>query len=366
MYGLGIGRMGGIGGVPSLAAQISAMFAGSQQGAWYDPSDMATLFQDAAGATPVTTIEQPVGRMLDKSGRGNHASQATAASRPVLSARTNLLLATDALATQSVTLPATVHTLSFTGTGTVTLSGVSVAGPLVGTGASNRVSLTFTPTAGVLTLTVTGSVTLSQLETGTTATRYQSVVNASTYDSIGFPMYLRFDGVDDGLATAAINFSATDKLVVWAGFRKNIDALGLLYESSSDVSGNNGSFGYYTTGASNFSLRATVAQEILQNSLANATNYVSSAELDLTAATQVLRTKARVNAGAYASQSGGGPTTAGGTFGNYPLFIGRRNNASLPFNGNFYSLIIRGTASSASEIAAAERYVASKTGVVLP
>jgi hypothetical protein len=35
-------------------------------GALFDPSDMTTMFQDAAGTTPVTAVEQPVGLMLDK------------------------------------------------------------------------------------------------------------------------------------------------------------------------------------------------------------------------------------------------------------------------------------------------------------
>lgn len=81
---------------------------------------------------------------------------------------TNLLLNSDTLATQNVTVTAALHTLHFTGTGTVTLSGASTAGPLVGTGTGeqNRVSLQFTPTAGTLTLTVTGTVSNAQLETG--------------------------------------------------------------------------------------------------------------------------------------------------------------------------------------------------------
>ena len=62
----------------------AALFAASEQGCWYDPSDMSTLFQDSAGTTPVTAAGQPVGRMLDKSGNGNHVTQATAASRPLL------------------------------------------------------------------------------------------------------------------------------------------------------------------------------------------------------------------------------------------------------------------------------------------
>lgn len=69
----------------------SRLFRSGEQGVWYDPSDLSTLFQDSAGTIPVTGVEQPVGLMLDKSGRGNHASQPTTTARPILSARYNLL-----------------------------------------------------------------------------------------------------------------------------------------------------------------------------------------------------------------------------------------------------------------------------------
>jgi hypothetical protein len=60
----------------------ASLFANGEQGAWYDPADLSTLFQGSAGTTPVTTAGQPVGKMLDESGRGNHATQATSAARP--------------------------------------------------------------------------------------------------------------------------------------------------------------------------------------------------------------------------------------------------------------------------------------------
>lgn len=95
-------------------------------------------------------------------------------------ARTNLLLNSATLSTQSVTVTAVAHTLSFYGTGTVTLSGASTAGPLVGTGAFPvRSTLTFTPTAGSLTLTVSGSVTLAQLEIGSFASSYINTTESS-------------------------------------------------------------------------------------------------------------------------------------------------------------------------------------------
>jgi len=59
------------------------LFRGGAKGAWFDPSDLATLFQDIAGTIPVTTAGDPVGRMQDKSGNGHHAAQATSSARPI-------------------------------------------------------------------------------------------------------------------------------------------------------------------------------------------------------------------------------------------------------------------------------------------
>lgn len=83
------GNLGHLGRLGLVAASRNAfnplsLFAAGEQGVWYDPSDLSTLFQDSAGTTPVTAAGQPVGRMLDKSGRGNHATQSTDANRPTL------------------------------------------------------------------------------------------------------------------------------------------------------------------------------------------------------------------------------------------------------------------------------------------
>ena len=59
-------------------------------GVWYDPSDLSTMFQDSAGTVPVTGVGQPVGLILDKSGRGNHATQTTAGFKPLLHSENGL------------------------------------------------------------------------------------------------------------------------------------------------------------------------------------------------------------------------------------------------------------------------------------
>ena len=43
------------------------LFANGEQGFFYDPNDLSTMFQDAAGTVPVTGAGQPVGLILDKS-----------------------------------------------------------------------------------------------------------------------------------------------------------------------------------------------------------------------------------------------------------------------------------------------------------
>jgi len=51
---------------PSFETVMKKLFANSEQGFWYDPNDLSTMFQDAAGTVPVTAVGQPVGLLLDK------------------------------------------------------------------------------------------------------------------------------------------------------------------------------------------------------------------------------------------------------------------------------------------------------------
>ncbi len=75
-------------GVVSAARRKSnappiGLFTAGTKGFLYDPAQLSTLFQDAAGTIPVTAASQPVGRINDLSGLGNHAVQTTASARPL-------------------------------------------------------------------------------------------------------------------------------------------------------------------------------------------------------------------------------------------------------------------------------------------
>lgn len=86
MLGIGLGITSRL---RSSVFNPASLFRNGEQGWFYDLSDVSTLFQDAAGTTPVTAVGQPVGLQLDKSGRGNHRSQSVSLNRPTLRQDTN-------------------------------------------------------------------------------------------------------------------------------------------------------------------------------------------------------------------------------------------------------------------------------------
>jgi hypothetical protein len=120
---------------------------------------------------------------------------------------TNLLLNSEVLVTQSCTVAAVAHTLSFWGTGTVTLSGTST-GAKVGTGATVRSSFAFTPTAGTLTLTVTGSVVDAQLEANPVATSLIPTKGATVTRAV--------DLITVSTSAEWWNASGANSVVMWA------------------------------------------------------------------------------------------------------------------------------------------------------
>lgn len=552
-----------------LAAKIRAMFANGEQGVWYDPSDFTTLFQDSAGTTPVTAVEQPVGLMLDKSKGlvkgpelivngtfatdvsgwtasagvsitwesgaarvvvspasfggvfstnfttvigttyevlatisdntggnasviaqtsggsnigsiatavgngtyrgvftatttlsrlfvgntnsaatsrlldnisikelpGNHAFQSTSASRPVLSARVNLLTNTAFTGTvagtpgtpptnwtllsvggsivsaangvitfsassqrqiisQTITIPAnesqkwsTVvvsngnnlpfnNLFSAVTTGTATLiakaNGVVVSGSYVPV-ANDLLTIEIANTATQITPTFRIGVGTTGAATGTVSfcnpdarvtndgvglPVYQRVNTATDYDTVGFPLYLRADGVDDGMATNSINFTATDKMTVCAGVRKLSDATtNIIAELSSNTNSNNGSFLFFSTitpGYGWYSKGSILSTALSPQPITSPITNVLTGIGDISGPQATLR----INGTQAATSSA---TQGTGNYGNYPLYLFRRGGTTLPFNGCFYGMTVVGRTLSTGEIFNLEQYTNFKT-----
>ena len=142
--------------------------------------------------------------------------------------RTNLLLNSAVLATQTRTVTAVSHTLSFYGTGSVTLSGAAT-GTILGTSDVERVSLTFTPSAGSLTLTVAGDVLLADLQAGTFPTSHiptagaavtravdaANVLSAPWFNPVAGTAYVEFNSNSpSGYAFDFYSTTNTDRLII--------------------------------------------------------------------------------------------------------------------------------------------------------
>jgi hypothetical protein len=176
--------------------------------------------------------------------------------------------------------------------------------------------------------------------------------------------YLAFDGSDDFLQTSNIDFTATDKVSLFAGVRKLSDAApGMLYELSTNSFSADGSF-YLATpvttsqpGTDGFNLRGTTAISKTHIAISPASvMYTTSGDIGNKAI--VFRTNGITR--------GSGLVNVGtGKLGNYPLYIGRRAGTSLPFNGHIYGLIGIGKLVSDSETLAIEKELAKRIGVTL-
>lgn len=69
--------------VPAAPPEPPELFANGEGGAMFDTNDIASMFQDLAGTVPAV-VNQPVGKILDQSPNGNHATASELSKRPTL------------------------------------------------------------------------------------------------------------------------------------------------------------------------------------------------------------------------------------------------------------------------------------------
>jgi hypothetical protein len=154
---------GGVGNTVRVRGRGGKAAGPSGPVAIFDAPLTTTLVPVKAGDPTFTFTRATTAYVQDQDGILRNAVSGEARFQGARRVR-NLFSATATLSTQTPTVVAGLHVISFTGTGTITYSGVA-AGSLVGQGAGVRVATApFTTTAGGLVCTVTGSVTLAQLE----------------------------------------------------------------------------------------------------------------------------------------------------------------------------------------------------------
>lgn len=196
---------------------------------------------------------------------------------------------------------------------------------------------------------------------------YQRVTTATDYDTDAtkFPKYLKFDGVDDSLATASVNFTVTDKMTVWAGWRwlsntsnSTLVRLGTGFSAA-------GTFLFWTNTAASTQTYQLYAYGNTQGAVGNISTPVLprtdvvTGLIDMAQASVTDELKLRLN-GASLSTGYTSGDCGTGNFANAAITIGNYS-ASNYLNGQIYSLIIRGAASTATQITNTETYVNSKT-----
>ena len=386
------GGITGMGEIPMLGVRekgiakvIRDIFRNGEQGFFYDPNDLSTMYQDATGNVPVTGVGQPVGLMLDKS-KGlllgpNLATITSVTGGGVGGTEFKTVTVSRALAAGSW-YKINIKVSNYSGSGDLGITGTNTAFPIsnVPSGIRARSSnglisfIALAQTNNTITLYTRASnnadftdITIQKIAGNhtyqtTSASRPILRQNATTG-----AYYLEFDGTDDFLQTSNIDFTATNKISLFAGVQKMpATTVNMLCELSSSSTADAQSNAFYLAvpetsgGTIFFRSRATASSSQIAKveSGSGMRNCVITAKSDIpndlntVSIDGVLGTPSSVDLGV-------------GNLGNYPLYIGRRGGVSFSFNGHIYSLIGVGKLASDNVTIAIEKELAKRTGVTL-
>lgn len=373
-------------GATSLDTLTFKLFDSNQVGFVYDPNDLSTMYQDAAGTVPVTGEGQPVGLLLDKS-KGlmlgsNLATTTSVIGTGIGGTEFKTVTVSTALET-GFWYKITINVSNYSGTGEVGITGTGTAFPIsiVPSGIRTRssdglisfIALAQTNNAVVLYTRNANNadftnITIQKISGNhayqtTSASRPILRKNAVTGAN-----YLEFDGTDDFLKTNNIDFTATDKMSLFAGLNRTGNAaISSVLETGLNYSSPAGGFGILCptqAGTSTLNLMASAgASTVYTIGTGSPDMFVYSGFIDTSKTTAIEQVNFKVNG--VLVNTGRAGLAGNANFANVPIHIGRRGNASLPFNGHIYSLIGVGRLSTDDEIAAIEKELAKRTGATL-
>lgn len=403
-------------GRPWVSWLPTNLFAASEQGVYFDPSDITTLFQDAAGTIPVTDAGQPVGRMVDKSGRNNHATQSTSGKRPTwqLDPYGYGYLAFDGvddfMATSAINLTGTARvtasvgllvdqTNRAAGIRRVTYSNYWGSDPAwfnTATSTATTVATNFTIASepsntseqyyGVLLADYTGTWTFNlssddgaslwigdlagygyTISNALVSAAYNTGVVSATINLVSGEYYFIRVMYGNGPAGGSLEltYSHTGQTAT-NNFTGKLfyDPAGVAICTGGDPSSVNGTFliGAPSSAADHsFYLRGTsTIQARVQNVVSG--DDVLTGIFDLSQATKELELVPRLSGTTETNISWVGTNTGATSnkFGNQPLYIGALGGSSTYFKGHVYGIIVRGALSTSTEITNTEDWINGK------
>jgi hypothetical protein len=390
------------------------LFDGFKEGAWYDASDLSTMFQDYQGRTPVTATGQSVSLVLDKSqgltvGPELCSGVGTAADYTTVSGAKNIAVVGDVVSFQAALTGGNrairnifgpsflsgvethawyevkVEMRQSTGATGKTLRMDIYSASVVYLGSSNEVSSTGSFQEVSCIVNQTGASGYFLL--------YFNIVNPAIDDTVEIknisvkkiegnhcqqltltkaPLfqqdanskyYLDFDGSDDFLQCPYSTIGAADGkgAYVCAGVTKDSDvSRGMIfgYNTTDDTTSN--AFSLYAPSAdgnADYGFQAkgsTSTVAVTAAATAPSTNVLTGLMSELGS-----YTKLRVNGVEQATDATSLGATALSSFRNF--YIGGRQGTSLFFNGGLYSLIFVSSPPNFEKVTTAERYVNDKT-----
>lgn len=366
----------------------AALFAAGEVGAWYDPSDLSTLYQDSVGTTPATAVDHPVGLMLDKSqglalgaeliSNGTFDTSttgwtATGSSISIDAGRLRISTnSTFGRASQAIT---TVVGRSYRLTFTVTNGDATGCFLFVGTSddlaAQNYDSGAKANGTHYAVFVATATTTYIKPVVGTGSSLFAFFDNISVRELAGNhakqstptarPLlkqdangryYLQFDGTDDFLFTE--NIAWPGQYSAWAGVNVTTNAsLQCIIDAD--------------PGAGTRTPQYLRVSSTTPQSIAFASGDFTDSGSAITSGTNVMLSAFATTTALDVRNNGASNGTTGisGTLASAstPLYLGRYAGSATAFmNARLYAAVVRGAASTAAEISSTDGWVNSKTG----
>lgn len=183
---------------------------------------------------------------------------------------------------------------------------------------------------------------------------YQRIADANTYDSVGFPYYIKFDGVDDKLATSSVAFGSSKTLSGWFSARQLSSQTNKDYFGGDWHVGSTGRWVMYIDGSSQINVAVNCGSTATATSSGYAVISTKIASFNSNANTPSLSLSINGASAASTTASQGASSLV-----NQPIYLS--SDTTYYSNIRIYGAILRIASSTSTEISNTETWLNGKT-----